>query len=220
MNSPKLLVAIVSCARDRDTHEAVRQTWATNRQGLADYKFFMGKGAATDDEVSLGCDDSYYGLTDKALATFEWALERGYTHVMHVGRDTYVDVPKLYHAGLWQADERLIHYAGNGGGTHGWQGGFCSSLPDDKGRWNYASGGAGSWLTAHAMRIIIDSPIRHEADDLMFGWALGSVGIYLFDDPRFAKHGSRLVGEQFSLHLSRGPGNYDPQWMYDAHANS
>jgi len=215
LSLPKLLIAIVSCERDRWQHTAIRETWAANLNGLADYKFFLGKGAVADDEVSLECDDSYYGLMDKALLAFDWALSAGYTHIMHVGRDTYVHVPKLWAAALWE-----IHYAGNGGGSHGWNGGYCGAEPDGKGRWAYASGGAGSWLTAHAMRIILDSPIRHEADDLMFGWALGAAGIYLFDDPRFSKYGTHLEGNQFSLHLSRGTGNYNPEWMHYAHKAS
>lgn len=212
MRQPRLLVGIVSCEAHRYTHDAIRRTWVTQKGFLADHRFFMGKGANARDEVDLKCDDTYRGLTEKALKTFEWTLKEGYEYILHVGRDTYVSVPRVVAADLWGKD-----YAGNGGGSHGYKGGWAGSEPDGHGYFSYASGGAGSWLSAKAMRLVLDSKLRHVADDLMFGWILGTHGILLWDDPRFCKSGGWLEWDQITMHLSRGTGNYKPEWMFRAH---
>lgn len=204
----------MSCERDIITHDAIRETWVTRLKGLADYKIFIGRARwykPKPDEVVLDAGDSYEEVTEKSLAIFQWALDHGYTHILHVGRDTYINVEKLVAADLWH-----LHYAGNGSAAFGVRC-FSSSEADSHGMYNYASGGAGSWLTAHAMRTIIASPLRHVADDLTFGWCLGKAGIYLWDDDRFRRRGESLEYDQFTIHLSKGTGVYHTAFMYAAH---
>lgn len=210
----KLLIAVMSCERDVVTHDAIRETWVTQLKGQADYKFFIGttrRYKPKPDEMMLDCGDSYEEVSDKTLAIFRYALAEGYTHVLHVGRDTYLNLDKIIAADLWH-----LHYAGNGSAAFGVRC-FSSSEPDEHGKYNYASGGAGSWLTAHAMQTVLDSPCRHVADDLMMGWALGAAGIYLWDDDRFARRGNVLEWDQFTIHLSKGTGVYHTAFMYKAH---
>lgn len=211
----KIFLAIVSCWKHRNTHDAARQTWL---QGCSvDHAFIMGEDGRVSskhsmDELVLSVPDTYEALTEKALATIRYIYDAGYDFMLHVGRDTYVNVPRVLAAGLEQFD-----YAGNCG-CQGYQA-FCPLRPFDSERpFHYASGGAGSWLSRRAMKLILDSEIRHWADDLMFGWILGVNGIPLWSDWRFQKKGDGLHSEhQFTLHLGRGTGNYDPAWMYRAH---
>lgn len=209
-----IFIGIVSCERDAQTHWAVRDTWV--RPDWCDYKFLMGKGAKEGDELDLACDDSYEGLTEKALRTFEWVLARGYSHMLHVGRDTYVNVNRLI-----GAKELLEYdYAGHCGYAEH-KSYTCPLIPDPKGRYPYASGGAGSWLSRRAMEIILASPIRHPADDLMFGWCLGEAGIPCRHDYRFQKYGGYLRNTHaITVHLSQKTGVYDPAWMREAHRRS
>lgn len=213
MSLPKTIVAVVSCARDQATHDAPRNTWVRTAEGV-DYKFFMGRGslAKQADEVVLNAGDGYGELTEKALATIEWVLSKGYKYMLHIGRDTYISVPRMLGAGLWQYE-----YAGNCGCQGDF--GFCPLSPVNNDiPFHFASGGTGSWLSDTSMRLILKSPIRHYADDLMFGWILGSQGIPLWSDNRFQKRGKCFYStNQFTLHLSRGPGNYKFKWMYEAH---
>lgn len=212
-----LFLAIVSCWNHRYTHDVIRETWL--RDCRADYKFVIGEAGnrvPSADELDLPVGDSYEKLTEKALATISYALESGYDFMLHVGRDTYVDVPKVLESDLEQYD-----YAGNCGciDSHGY---FCPLTPVDSRRpFHYASGGAGSWLSRKAMKLILDSKIRHRCDDLMFGWILGTHGIPLWHDWRFQKKGQALYSEyQFTLHLGRGTGRYHPSWMVHAHNNA
>lgn len=213
----KLFIPIVSCWAHRFTHDPVRQTWLQNCQ--VDHAFILGAANGRipfSDELSLPVGDTYDKLTEKALATIRYVYDAGYDFMLHVGRDTYVDVPRMLEAGLEQFD-----YAGNCGCRSDSLAYFCPLQAFDKKRpYHYASGGAGSWLSRKAMRLILDSSIRHAADDLMFGWILGEAGIPLWSDWRFQKKGTALYSEdQFTLHLSRGPGKYHSVWMYHAHNN-
>lgn len=213
-----LFLAIVSCWNHRYTHDVIRETWAQNCP--ADYRFILGEAGnrtPSPDELALPVGDSYEKLTDKALATIGYAIDCGYDFMLHVGRDTYVDVQKILASDLEQYD-----YAGNCGckTPHGY---FCplEPMPAARSPFHYASGGTGSWLSRKAMKLILDSSIRHRADDLMFGWILGTHGIPLWSDWRFQKKGQALYSEfQFTLHLGRGTGRYHPSWMVHAHNNA
>lgn len=206
-----ILIAVMSCERDVLTHWAQRDTWVDQRE--CDVRWFMGKGATEGDEINLNCDDSYEGVTEKSLKIFEWALARNYSHILHIGRDTYVKVNRLL-----DATELLDYdYAGHCGYADVDKY-TCPLIPDCKGRYPYASGGAGSWLSRRAMQTVLDSPIRHVADDLMYGWALGAAGIPCRHDLRFQKRGEYIFTPQgITVHLSRGTGVYDPNWMREAH---
>lgn len=209
----KVLIAILSCERDRLTHQAIRDTWL--KDCPVDYRFLVGCQAEAPDELSLPVADDYEHVTDKSLAAFWWALKQNYDFVLHVGRDTYVNVPRLLRGNL-----EKYNYAGHAGGQ-GNVAHYCDLKPDGKGRYSYASGGAGSWLSARALERIISSPIYHKADDLLYGWVLGLAGIALWHDPRFGYAGESLENsEQFTMHLSKGTGFYNPAWMYHAHAIS
>lgn len=207
----KTLIAVMSCAKDQHTHQAIRDTWA--KRSEVDYAFFMGNGVKHNqpDEVILCAPDDYEHVTEKSRAIFEYALARGYDFVLHCARDTYVDTFNLVRAGLFAYD-----YSGHrtAGGTEAHD---VELISNRQGKYEYTSGGAGTWLSAKSMRIILDSDRYHVADDLLYGWILGDAGIRLHHDPRFLKSGERIGRYDCTVHLGKGTGNYDPSWMYKAH---
>lgn len=211
----KLLIAVMSCwgDRERKCHEAIRETWA--KDSPIDVRLFVGAGrsfALLHDEAQVNAADDYAHVTEKSREIFKWALARDYTHVLHCGRDTYVDVRRLLEAGFERYD-----YAGNCSLPGGHARFSLIDRPDPHGYFSYASGGAGSWLSRRAMEEIVRSPLYHKADDLLYGWVLGLAGIPCWHDVRFQKYGSYLYYKNVTVHLSRGTGQYAPQWMYRCH---
>lgn len=211
----KALIGIMSCARDRDTHRASRDTWLLNSP--LDHVFFMGRGAKASqpDELVVDAEDDYEHVTEKSKEMFRYALNKGYSHIFHCGRDTYINAWRLGHS-KWLED---IHYAGHrtSGGIKAHYAPLC---PDKRGWYEYTSGGAGTWLSAWAMEKILESPLYHVADDLLYGWILGQLGVAVYHDPRFLKWGKYLKTGDISVHLGRKTGVYDPEWMYRAHRRS
>jgi hypothetical protein len=209
----KVLIAVMSCCRDQPTHKAIRDTWARNSP--VDVRFFLGRGCKPEcgDEIAVDALDDYDHVTEKSREIFRWALARDYDFVLHCGRDTYVVIECLMNAGLENYD-----YAGcKTGGSD--QRMICPIEFNSKGWCEYASGGAGSWLSRKAMQLIVDSPMYHPADDLLYGMVLGHAGIPLFHHPGFLKHAvPRFPDYTIAVHLSRGTGVYDSYWMYKAHS--
>lgn len=207
----KILIAIMSCVHDQDTHQASRDTWLIGSP--VDHKFFMGRGAIarSDDEIVVDENDDYEHVTEKSRAIFGYALANAYDFVLHCGRDTFINPLRLLNSGLHKR-----HYAGHrtSGGLYPH---YVELIAAPQGWYEYASGGAGSWLSAWAMNEILKSPLYHVADDLMYGWILGGLGVPLYHDPRFLKWGTKLRPGDISVHLSRKTGVYEKEWMYRAH---
>ena len=213
----KLLIAIMSheAARKEGSHIAIRETWLSHSQGVP-HIFFMGEGSEPhdSDEMSFPVPDDYKHVTEKSLALFEHALKLDYEFVLHCGRDTYINIGRLLQGGF-QAYPYAGHRTAGGDMAHD------VSLESDKcGRFEYTSGGAGTWLSKKSMEVILASDFRHPADDLMYGTCLGRAGIRLRHDPRFMKNAEYLWPGAITTHLSRGTGVYDPKWMKLAHMNS
>lgn len=213
----KLLIAILSCNRDAHLHDVVRDTWLIRKPANVDHCFFMGHGSrkASPDELIVDAGDDYSEITQKSRAMFQWALNHNYDFVFHCGRDTYINVERLVNAGLEPYD-----YAGHRT-IGGEQAHLVELVPTlGTGWFPYASGGAGSWLSRRAMQLIVNSKLYHQADDLLYGWILGSNGVQLYHDPRFMKHGDFLEENAITVHLSKGTGKYQPEQMYNAHWKS
>lgn len=208
----RVLFAVMSCWHHQSTHQAIRDTWAYNPS--QDVRFFVGerKGRAKPDEVIVAAPDDYQHVTEKSREIFKYALDGGYDFLFHCGRDTYTSIKRVMGAGL-----EKFEYAGcKTGGSY--ISGFCPIIPDNHGWCEYTSGGAGTWLSRRAMKLILDSPLYHEADDLLYGWILGQAGIPLYHHSGFHKSGKLCLGpEDISIHLGRGTGNYATSWMYRAH---
>lgn len=211
----QILISIISHAAGRTWREAIRQTWL---QGQAiDYRFVVGAGVEhdQDDELMVPAPDCYEGILQKVHCTCRWADEHNYDYLFNCFTDTYVNVPRLLASGF-DAHPYSGHIPKECGEPH-----TVALIPDEKGRFAYASGGAGYWLSRAALKIItaIEPPADMQYDDLWIGTVLGSRGIAGFHDPRYGFKGTHLYSaQQITVHLSQGTGNYDPEWMHRAHA--
>ncbi len=206
------IILILSCAADRQNgrDDAARETWIKRWGDQIPHRFCYGwkPGHITgEDEIALTCQDDYSHLWYKQREAYRWAFgkdqwdrENSYSHVFICCNDTYVRVPHLLASDYTRGD-----YVGR----------CCANE-------RYASGGAGYWLSRRSLLTIIGSspsPNWPSYPDLIDGGILESAGIPLIDDHRYHGHMPDPLPPDFiTVHLSRGTGVYDPQWMRDLHA--
>ena len=140
--------------------------------------------------------DDYNGVVYKFNTARRLAIFEEYTHVFHACIDTWINVPRLLASGFEK---------------HDYTGYRC-----DEG---HGSGGMGYWCSAKALRVILNEPVVPGAyEDLWVGHTLARNDIPLYEDRRYSSPANpNRPLDEITLHLSRGTGNYDPQWMYDYH---
>lgn len=180
----KILIAIMSCHRDRLFNDGCRKTWVRDVVG-ADVRFFIGRPTPTDilpDEIFLDVDDGYTNLPFKIQAICRWAVENGYDVLFKCDPDTFV-VPSR----LLRSDFSRFDYLG--GNHHG----------------GYASGGSGYFLSRRAMEFIVEAvPYEDkknlDGEDVQVGKILNNHGIVLREDGRFRlnRPGAGRVPDNFT----------------------
>lgn len=159
----KILIAILSCARDQWAHQQVRETWL--KSCPVDYRFFVGREClkVDSDEVALDENDSVH--TDKVRAMIRWAINNGYDYIFKCDPDTYVCVPRLLKSGFEKYD---------------WSGGGNPQMP---------YGGSGYWLSQKAMAALEqgtdDGVRRPQAEDQWIGHNLDRLGFVSYIDARY-----------------------------------
>jgi hypothetical protein len=232
----KALIAISSCGdfEANGNNQAMRETWLRDLwpyAGTVDYKFFFGMGQNApqlEDSVILpDVDDGYGFLTYKTRASLRWAHERGYSHILRCFPDTYVRVDRLMACDFASFDYYGDFRSEEGGRTDG---GTGKQMPTLQKAQNYASGGAGYWLSRKAFSLLLNAPVtgiwRDEittyAEDLWVGNILGrGPELRYFDDVRFCNHGSKFwprpKNDTITAHMSC-PDRYDKSMIYAAHA--
>ena len=182
----KILIAITSCARDREKQQAQRDTWIKDIPAGVDYRFFLGNPAAADakdDEVFLDVPDTYVGLTHKTKGLLEWALALGYDYIYKTDVDTLVHVKNLLSSGYEGYDYM--------GGLNGIDGVV------------FASGGAGYWLSAKAAAWVTALQVQDGCEDVLVAQIMTANGVKLHDDPRYEwLPGAPLTSNTVSFHLS------------------
>jgi hypothetical protein len=203
-NPMKVLVAIQSCAAHRDRHEAQRNTWLADLP--LDYRFFIGQSSiAAEDEEVLNCPDDYQSLAIKTKAMIRWALDRSYDYLFKCDTDTVVNPWGLICSGF-----RYYDYIG------GYNADIVPFFTDKK--IEFASGGAGYWLSRKAMAVLdfLDAP-RVAAEDVFVANTLSTGGIF----PEFHSGYRWRPGEDvdenvITLHLSSAlQKKYEPSMMYE-----
>jgi len=222
----KPLILITSCLRDkqRGYHQAIRETWAAHSP---DYRFILGAGNTVDapDELVFDIADTHATCTYKTKMGHKWAAENGYGSTLQVFSDTYVNVPAIM-----TSDFDLYDYVGF---VKGHPPDMWNAVPDRRGWYNYCSGGPGYWLSERATAAVAASDpgecgLMEWAEDLWVGTTVGRAGYYAHSDKRYildaqwfldaVKDGRVRKQDVFGMHLGRGTGVFEPQWMYDAHA--
>ena len=197
---PVLLV--VNSARSyRARRDACRATWfGALRSRVRHAVFVTGAGDFAVDKTDtavLDCavPDGYDDIWQKTLASFRWALHcTDWTHLFHCDDDTYVAPSRWLAAGIPRGD-----YVG------------CP-YPHDWWPTPYASGGAGFWLTRHAVEILVTMLPRYvkryvdtkgaplTSDDLLIGKCLADVGVRLTTDARLQYTAEPLAAGQHTAH--------------------
>jgi hypothetical protein len=198
------VILILSCAADRRNGRdlAARETWLRRWGEFIPCRFVYGvpSGSEADDEIAVEALDDYGDLWVKQRAAYRWAMKNDFSHVFICCNDTYVRVPQLLASGYARGD-----YIGR----------RCQNE-------RYASGGAGYWLSRRSMvtAVLGQPPSTWPLyPDLVDGRILESARIPLIDDHRYHGHMPDPLPDDFiTVHLSRGTGVYDPQWMRDLHA--
>jgi hypothetical protein len=179
----KTLIAISTCHRFEEdgSNDAIRETWL--RDDLPpgfDYKFFVGKGPAKADAVSLDCGDGYEHLTYKTLGKLKWGTDRGYDFVFCAMADTYVRPERLAACGFENYDAF---------GT------FISVGPSPK----FFCGGSGYFLSQVAAKIIFagPKPVSRQAETYEDGFITSRL-----------RHMQRdlLIGDEPNVFASQGTG--------------
>lgn len=229
----KALIAISSCGdfESNGCNQAMRDTWLKDLVPFGiPHKFFFGMGQGepelADSVILRDVDDGYGSLTYKTRASLRWARAEGYDFVFRCFPDTYVRVDRLMACPFYEHDYYGDFRQEEGGRTDGGTGKYQPTLQQAQ---NYASGGAGYWLSRKAFSLLLDAPVigvwRDEittyAEDLWVGNILGRGPLLrYFDDRRFVNHGSTMWpnpgNDTITAHMSC-PSRYDKASMYAAH---
>lgn len=176
----KILIGVLSCARDKRWHQLIRDTWL--EESPVDYRFFFGRDCevTADDELKLEASDGTQTSSVREFVRF--ALEHDYGYVFKCDIDTYVHVPRLL------ASEFE---------THDWSGGFGSLQTGPY-------GGSGYWLSVDAMKDVLkwgrdDLTPRPWDEDKWIGAALIKAGRTPYLDFRY--HSDTSEGPEKSNNL-------------------
>ena len=204
----KLLIAILSCRQHAVFQQAQRSTWVKDVPQDIDVRYFVGHSDIALDEVFLGedaiCPESglklYPTLPTKTKLLCKWALDAGYDYIFKTDTDTLVNVENLLNSGFANSEY-------SGGYNHEETGEF-------------ASGGAGYWLSRRAMQVIVESTVTSWAEDVFVSLALREKGILPIWNTGYRwKPGEPIDNSMITLHLSSvlQRGKYDLAWMYECY---
>lgn len=203
----KIFVAIGSYIvhAENGCNQAMRDTWLADLTPPFDYKFFLGNNVSTQaDEIPLNIEEGYYSAANKVLAICEYFVKNDYDYLFQCWTDLYARPERLLLCGFENYD-----YVGD----------FAGDPYRDDER-NYASGGAGYWLSRKAASFVLAGGIpQHWADDVWVGRVTAGAGLRRMHDCRYLRRRQYITrsNEFITAHLSWGTGNYDKQLMYEYH---
>lgn len=169
----KVLIAVVSCVRDKEGHQAIRDTWA--KHSPVDVRFFVGRGcvASEDDETSLDVPDDWNGLPQKVQAVCRWAQSRDYDFIFKTDTDSYVSIPRLL-----ESNFEKYHYSGCCGEQE-------NVYPDAC----FPANGGGYWLSRRAFEYLAENMNlglgRNCEDWCVFLSLMKGAGIFVHHDLRY-----------------------------------
>jgi hypothetical protein len=213
-NNPKVLIAVVSCARDRHTHDNVRTTWGKDIP--VDLKFFVGQdnGSLQEDEVALPVSDLWDDLPAKVQQVCKYAVEHNYDYLFKCDTDTYIHVPRLLASGFQNHD-----YTGSTGQEN--------VYPDSC----FPASGAGYWLSKKSFTYLADHMNlglgKHCEDWCVFLSLMKGAGIFVKHDARYSAINKipRGIGpapdnDYIILHDQYEANLKNPECMRKAHARA
>lgn len=173
----RALIAIPTCKADKHLEDACRATWVRpyfvwplERPINVWTEFFDGE--------TLGCPDTYESLPIKIQMICRWALAKYFDFMLKVDSDTYVWIDRILASGFEKHD------------YSGW------ALPKIAPENNYASGGAGYWLSRKSMEIIATAKLTSDTcEDRWVGRVLYDAGIRLHRNELHGHGRHEEVGE-------------------------
>lgn len=203
----KILIAIESCAKDQPKHQAQRDTWIKDMP-FAEIRFFVGGGVRRGDETFLALDDSYEALSLKTQEICRWAVKGNYDFMFKADTDTIINPQNLILSGFQ---------------NHDYSGGFNedvmpASLQDrfGGGTIQFASGGAGYWLSKKALTMVaVSDKVVSCAEDVFVAAVLREHGIRpSWNEGYRWKPGATIDKDTITLHLSSAlQKKYEPSQM-------
>jgi len=216
----KILVAIESCGANRQLHQAQRETWLKDLPAHVDYRFFVGGLSLASclgdspwlkqDELWLAVDDSYQSLALKTREICRWAMDANYDFLFKVDTDTLVSTVNLLHSSFMYYD-----YLG-GHNADVMPVSLSNCFPEP--RIEFASGGAGYWLSRRAFSLVAASqPIQSAAEDVYVAAVLKHLGITprCFTGYKW-RPGEVIDDYTVTFHLSSAlQKKYQPELMYE-----
>lgn len=152
----QVLIAVITCEKNRKRADAVRQTWAP---GVKHDLVFA-------DGAFLGVSDDYEQLPAKVKALCRYALANGYEWLLKIDDDTILYPDRL----------RVPTTGDYIGRNRGASGGYPHA---------YCSGGV-YWLSKKAMEVIANAALTDDSnEDRWVGNALAVSGIVPIEEPLF-----------------------------------
>jgi len=172
----KILAAVVSCAQHLNRNTAVLETWGRENRLFFTASFANPSHRTIEYSIKLftGRDlevpDDYAHLPQKVKAVCEYASDNEFDFLFKADSDTYCFVQRLLDSGFESHD-----YVG-------WTSGLASMPPCDE----YASGGAGYWLSRKAFSLVAKAPLTDDTcEDRWVGRVLYDAGILVHRDTRY-----------------------------------
>lgn len=169
----RVLIAILSCARDRHCHDLIRQTWA--KDCPVDCLFFVGSDCdvSRDDEIQLDAPDDWNGMPRKMQEVCRWASSRDYDFLFKCDTDSYVCVSRLLSSGF-----EKYHYSG-----------CCGEEPNQYPDACFPANGGGYWLSRRAFSFLAEHMNiglgKHCEDWCVFLSLMKGAGIFVHHDSRY-----------------------------------
>ncbi len=207
----KVLIAIVSCERDKETHQLIRDTWA--KDSPVDVRFFVGRECAvfSEDEICLDVPDDWDGLPQKTQMVCRWAAARNYDFLFKCDTDSYVSIPRLLESGF-----EKYHYSGCCGEQ-------ANVYPDAC----FPANGGGYWLSRRSFEDLANNMNlglgKNCEDWCVFLSLMKGSGIFVHHDPRYRanrevpRQGPSVDNDYIILHDSGSASVRIPEQMIAAH---
>ena len=173
LEAMRVLIAIPSCARDRGSHQLIRDTWA--KHSPVDVRFFLGRGNDRPewDEVMLDCPDDFDNLPRKVQLICRWASDQGYDFTFKCDTDSYISIPRLLASGY-----EKYHYSG-----------ACGERPNVYPDACFPANGGGYWLSRRAFEYLAENMNlglgKNCEDWCVFLSLMKGAGIFVHHDPRY-----------------------------------